>query len=318
MLDVMRPSYLQNCCHCNNQPKFSTECVAERRPLHQLKTKMTVQAENAAAANRNEQLEGEHVSVPRAGLLIVNADDWGREHETTDRALDCFERGALSSVSAMVFMEDSERASAIARERGIDAGLHLNLTVPFTGRCTPSGLAGHQCRISRYLQEHRYSQAIFHPGLTSSFRYSVAAQLAEFGRLYGTAPRRIDGHHHMHLCANVVLGRLLPAGTVVRRNFSFGPGEKSFLNRLYRRTLDRTLARRHRMADLFFSLPPLEPPDRLRKIFSLASNLVVEIETHPVNPDEYRFLAEGDIFSWVGDVPVAAGYGIPAEKENLA
>src|SRR5258708_25144263 len=59
-----------------------------------------------------------------AGVLIVNADDWGRDYETTARTLECALHGTISSVSAMVFMQGSERAAAIARERGIDAGLH--------------------------------------------------------------------------------------------------------------------------------------------------------------------------------------------------
>jgi hypothetical protein len=32
----------------------------------------------------------------------------------------------------MVFMEDSERAAARTREHGIEAGLHLNFTMPFS------------------------------------------------------------------------------------------------------------------------------------------------------------------------------------------
>ena len=43
---------------------------------------------------------------PRA-TVIVNADDWGRDVATSDRTLDCMLHGAISSVSAMVFMEDS-------------------------------------------------------------------------------------------------------------------------------------------------------------------------------------------------------------------
>ena len=35
-------------------------------------------------------------------------------------------------VSAMVFMEDSERAASIARADAIDAGLHLNFTTAFS------------------------------------------------------------------------------------------------------------------------------------------------------------------------------------------
>jgi predicted glycoside hydrolase/deacetylase ChbG (UPF0249 family) len=238
--------------------------------------------------------------APRRGILIVNADDWGRDHETTQRIAECIFCGAVSSTSAMVFMEDSERAAALAREREIDAGLHLNLTTPFSWPGTPLKLVEQQERITRYLRSNRLAPVIFHPGLVSSFRYVVTAQLDEFRRLYGVEPDRIDGHHHMHLCANVLLGKLLPAGTIARRNFSFAPGEKNWRNRAYRKIMDGRLARRHRMTDFFFSLPPLQPMSRIEKIFSLANEFTVEVETHPANPEEYDFLAGGKIFRWTG------------------
>jgi hypothetical protein len=200
------------------------------------------------------------------GLLIVNADDWGRDYETTARTLECALHGTISSVSAMVFMQGSERAAAIARERGIDAGLHLNFTMPFSASGTPTRLTEHQHRLSSYLLWRRLSQCVFHPGLAASFEYVVKAQLEEFSRLYGEEARRIDGHHHMHLCANVLFGGLLPAGSMVRRNFSFAPGEKNLANRLYRKIVDRVLAKKHLLVDLFFSLPPLEPSSRLDRI----------------------------------------------------
>jgi chitin disaccharide deacetylase len=235
------------------------------------------------------------------GLLIVNADDWGRDQNTTDRTLECVVCGSVSSVSAMVFMEDSERAAAIAQERRIDTGLHLNLTTPFSAPRTPPLLVEHQQRVSQYLRQNSFAQAVFHPGLTRSFEYVVAGQRDEFLRLYTTVPDRLDGHHHMHLCSNVVFGGLLTSGTRVRRNFSFRPGEKSLWNRLYRRVVDHVLSRSHHLTDYFFSLPPLEPSSRLAAIFSLARECTVELETHPVNPDEHRFLAGGDIFRWFGD-----------------
>ena len=83
-----------------------------------------------------------------AGVLIMNADDWGRDQETTVRTLDCIFRGSVSSVSAMVFMEDSERAAAIARERKIDAGMHLNFTTPFSGKACPSRLVDRQREVA--------------------------------------------------------------------------------------------------------------------------------------------------------------------------
>jgi hypothetical protein len=224
------------------------------------------------------------------GLLVINADDWGRDHQTTERTLQCTSRGTVSSVSAMVFMTDSERAAMLAREQGIDTGLHLNFTTPFSMPGCPARLLERQRKLVAYLRRYPFAQVIFHPGLTGSFEYAVKAQLDEFFRLYGALPDRIDGHHHMHLCANVLLGRLLPRGTLVRRNFSFRPGEKSLPNRLYRKAVDYRLSRRHRLVDFLFSLLPLDPPSRLQGIFSLASTSTVEVETHPINPDEYSFL----------------------------
>ena len=247
------------------------------------------------------------------GLLVVNADDWGRDPWTTGRILDCARRGAVSSVSAMVFMEDSDRAAAVALERKIEAGLHLNLTTPFSVPGCPMRLAERQRELARHLLRHRFAPAVFHPGLTRSFEYVVSAQLDEFRRLYGRYPSRIDGHHHMHLCANVLFTGLLPLGTLVRRNFSFQPGEKSVWNRLYRKSVDRMLARRHRLLDFFFALAPVENPGHLQRIFSLARKFAVEVETHPVDPKEYRFLMEGEIFR-VGQVRIACPLAVPRRE----
>jgi predicted glycoside hydrolase/deacetylase ChbG (UPF0249 family) len=238
--------------------------------------------------------------APSPGSLIVNADDWGRGRETTDRIVECWARGCLSSVSAMVFMSDSKRAADLVRETGIDAGLHLNFTTPFSAPDCPVPLAEHQQRIARCLLRHRFAQVLFHPTLARSFEYVVSAQEDEFHRLYGVAPQRYDGHHHMHLCSNILIQRLLPRGTAVRRNFSFEAGEKSFANRLYRGLLDRVLARRHHLTEFFFSLKPLEPRNRLQRIFSLGRRFVVELETHPSDLEEYRFLTGGEIFAACG------------------
>jgi chitin disaccharide deacetylase len=241
-------------------------------------------------------------------MLIINADDWGRDSLTTDRIFECHQRGALSSVSAMVFMEDSQRAAEVAREQGIETGLHLNFTTPFFAPRHSPVLLEHQEKVSRYLLRRRSNQTIFHPGLAGSFEYLVAAQLDEFRRIYGTGPKRLDGHHHMHLCANVLLQRLLPRGTIVRRSFSFERNEKNLFNRLYRKLVDRKLAHRHRLVDLFFSLPPFKPPSRLQRIFSWASQFIVEIETHPINPQEYSYLAGGEILGDLSSVPIECSW----------
>jgi hypothetical protein len=112
----------------------------------------------------------------------------------------------------------------------------------------------------------------------------------------------------MHLCANVVFGGLLPRRTLIRRNFSFTRGEKSFANRFYRRIIDQVAQRRHHLVDFLFSLAPLGEPGRLRRILSLSRDFVVELESHPVNASEHRFLAGGEIFKEAGDIPVATAF----------
>ena len=243
------------------------------------------------------------------GALIVNADDWGRDAETTDRTLDCVRRGSVSSVSAMVFMADSDRAADIARSEGVDAGLHLNLSTPFTGQHCPARLVEHHRAAAAYLQ-HRAARMVYNPWLARSFEYVVAAQREEFVRLYGAEPQRVDGHHHMHLSANVLLAGLLPRGAIARRHFSYESGEKPFRNAIFRQFTNALLPRRHRVTDHFFSLPPFEPTSRLQRIFGLAQQFVVEVETHPVHPREYQLLAGGEIFRLTGG-PIARGFTVP-------
>ena len=251
---------------------------------------------------------------PLQGTLILNADDWGRDPETTDRIFECFRHGVISSASGMVFMEDSERATARAREFGMDIGLHLNFTEPFSSRNCPAQVLERQRKLGAYLRSQRFAQAIFHPLLARDFHYVVKAQLDEFCRLYGAEPQRLDGHHHMHLCANALLQKLLPADTIVRRNFTFQPGEKSILNRFYRRVVDNMLAKRHRLTDYFFSLAPFEPKTRLQRIFSLGREFAVELETHPAELEEYRFLTSEKIFTLIGDLQIASRFELAGIK----
>jgi len=210
------------------------------------------------------------------GALIVNADDWGRSAESTDRTVECIRAGSVSSVRTMVFMADSARASHIAKAQGIDAGLHLKVTCPLNASNVSPALACRQHRLFPHLHRHRLSHVVFHSGLANQFEYVVLRQFDEYQRLYG--PERIDAHHRMHLCTNVIHAKLLPPGTIVRRNSSFATGEKFLAKLVSRRFVDRRLASRQILSDDFFSLTARELR-RLAKICSLAAHSVVEVET---------------------------------------
>ena len=251
-----------------------------------------------------------------SAVVIVNADDWGRDCATTERTLECVQRGAVSSVSAMVFMEDSERAAALARLHGVDAGLHLNFTLAYSATNCSSRLREHQGRLARFLGAHRLAPFVYHPGLAESFEYVVKAQFDEYERIYGVPADRADGHHHMHLCANVSRQRLLPEGIIVRRNLSFGPGEKGYLNRAYRRMQDQRLACRHRLTGFFFDLQPIEPRHRLSGILDLADRFDIEVETHPIREEEYKFLIDGGFSRCAGSAAASKGYILRFNKSG--
>ena len=208
----------------------------------------------------------------------------------------------------MVFMEDSERAAALARLHGVDAGLHLNFTLAYSGPGCPPRLREHQGRLARFLSAHRLAPALYNPRLAASFEYVVRAQFDEFERLFAAPASRADGHHHMHLSTNVTRQKLIPDGIIVRRNLSFRPGEKGYLNRLFRRLQDQRMARRHRVTDFFFDLQPIKPLNRLSEILALSDRFDVEVETHPIREDEYKFLMDGGLSRCGDDVTVSRGY----------
>jgi predicted glycoside hydrolase/deacetylase ChbG (UPF0249 family) len=239
-------------------------------------------------------------------MLIINADDWGRTRAETEAAWECWRGGSVTSVSAMVFMEDSERAAEVARDHAIDAGLHLNLTEPFTGASVPASLSLPFALISRFLTRSKYSQVIYHPLLRRAFRDVCQAQLKEFHRIYSAWPSHLDGHQHMHLCANILWGGILPRGAKVRRSFSFWPKEKSALNRGYRSWVDWQLARRHRLTDFFFDLSQSQEGGRLDRVAALSAQFAVELMTHPIRPREFRCLMEQYQPGWWTDVKLAS------------
>src|SRR5262249_23162474 len=157
-----------------------------------------------------------------------------RSKAATDNALSCYLMERITSASAMVFMEDSERAAELGLASGIDTGLHINLSDRFTGKSVPEEVRQSQARIRRFLRTSKYTLLLYNPFLRTEFCDVFQAQWSEFFRLYSRTPSHLDGHHHMHLASNVLLEGIIPAGTKVRKSFSFWPGEKSVVNRLYR------------------------------------------------------------------------------------
>lgn len=222
--------------------------------------------------------------------MIITADDFGKIPHATDSILKCFFKNRITSSSAMVFMEDSERASSLALQNSLEVGLHLNFTETFTADKTSSEIRYHQNKVISFLKLNRFAQIIYNPLLKESFRLLFRSQYEEFVKLYKKTPDFINGHHHMHLCTNVLAGSLIQRGTRIRGTFTFGPGEKDPFNRLYRRILKMWITKRFITTDSFYSIEPVTDIERLHNIFKKAERENIEIEVHPENAEEMEFL----------------------------
>lgn len=201
----------------------------------------------------------------------------------------CYRRRRVTSTSAMMFMEDSERAAELALMENIDVGLHINFCEEFTSDAVSSRLLEYHDRICRFTGRNKYSFLLYDPRLRNHFRYVFQAQYEEFIRLYKRLPSHMDGHKHMHLASNMLFDGIIPYGTKVRRNFTFFPGEKGYMNRFYRHAVDSWLQRRYHLTDYFFALLPYDAV-RIGCVIMLADAGNVELMTHPQFPGEYHYL----------------------------
>jgi predicted glycoside hydrolase/deacetylase ChbG (UPF0249 family) len=228
-------------------------------------------------------------------LLIINADDWGLDRQTTDAIHECFSAEAVSSVSAMVFMSDSRRGAELAARGGEPVGLHLNLSEAFTDPACPEIVRRRQERIVGYFAGPKWRWWGFSPTRFTEIEASIADQLDAFRDLYGHEPTHIDGHQHVHQSLGVMFARSMPAGARMRPSFTFMPGEKSLTNRLARKVVNRLMRSRFRCPCYFFDIRDIHPElggagleDRL----DLARSETVEVMTHPGVSDERAVLLE--------------------------
>jgi chitin disaccharide deacetylase len=226
-------------------------------------------------------------------MLFVNADDLGWTKEITDRILICYSRKRIHAASAMTFMLDSERAADLAIANQLPTGLHINLDQELTARATPAKLRDHHRAVSDYLKARKWNQVLYNPFLRNSFDYVFQAQWDEFCRLFGDSPQRLDGHRHMHLCMNMLVSGKIPNGIRIRRNFTFYPGEKDPVNRLYRYLVDRWLNSKFLCTDSFFSMKPIDR-EKLKKWVLLSKSSDVEIMVHPGIENEHLFLLSSE------------------------
>lgn len=234
--------------------------------------------------------------LDRPGLLVVNADDLGLTEADTDSIFESFEAGVISSATALVWMRDSMRAAALARQSALPLGLHLNLIEPFTADNVPARVAETQLRVVERLRAGGPARYLYHRSWATDFERCISDQVAQFTQLYGCPPTHFDGHRHMHLVPNAIVARALAPLAKSRRPVNRTADESRPVKRAAREVLFQVMRRRFQTTRWCFSIRALEPslggpatPERL----SLASHTSVEVMVHPGWADEREVLLSG-------------------------
>lgn len=224
------------------------------------------------------------------GLLIVNADDWGYDEPTTRAIADCHVAGGLSSTTAMMFMAGSEEAASLAGEYPqLGIGLHLNLFEAYTADSVPAPVRDRQRVLLDGFQHGRLRRWMYDPRIRRQVDRVIADQWERFLELYGHWPTHVDGHHHSHLAANVLLSPSLPRGIAIRNALS-DAHRSNPITKILRETRRRLVLSRFRSTDYFFSIetawPGLSGPPPEEEL-GLARRASVEVMVHPAFPREY-------------------------------
>lgn len=214
-------------------------------------------------------------------LLIVNADDFGWNRDATDLTLECFAAGRITSTTALMHMEDSDRAAPLAQAAGLPTGLHLNLTDPFTDPAAPTPVRERQAEACRAFADLRLRSWTYDPRIQRLLDDAIRDQLERFRELFEAEPTHVDGHNHVQVCPNVALSRVLRGMKMRNAHWSW-PAVRSAMGRA--RAARRALtARSHLTTRYFLDVSELHrmPPEALAGRVGLSRETSVEVMCHP-------------------------------------
>jgi chitin disaccharide deacetylase len=135
--------------------------------------------------------------------LIINADDLGVNPQRSHGIFECCEFGVVTSVSLIANGSDSDDAGRRARERGVSAGLHLNLTdeYPLSKKDDIESLVdanGHFFEAPRFFQ--LLDEQVIKP---EHLEREIRAQVEWMFDVYGQ-PTHLNAHMGVHLRLPVI------------------------------------------------------------------------------------------------------------------
>jgi predicted glycoside hydrolase/deacetylase ChbG (UPF0249 family) len=131
--------------------------------------------------------------------LIVNADDLGINAARSHAIFQCFEFGIVRSATVIAAGNDAATAARHAREKGLNAGLHLNFTFD-SPLCKPAEVETLVGSSAGTFRDRDDQMRALDEGLIDKVHVEreVRAQIEWMLDHYGQ-PTHIDGHHHIHI-----------------------------------------------------------------------------------------------------------------------
>ncbi len=135
--------------------------------------------------------------------LIFNADDLGMNTARSHGIFQAFEQGIVRSATLIPNGSHADVAAKWARERKLPTGLHLVLTEGYpigNPQDISTLLAGNGEFLDRDAHRRAWTEGQIDP---MHVEREIRSQLEWFYDHHG-APTHVDGHHHVHIHAQVV------------------------------------------------------------------------------------------------------------------
>ena len=240
--------------------------------------------------------------------IIVNADDYGRNKETTDAIIECFLQNKITSTTLMVVHEDCFRAADIAKDKGFPVGLHL---------CLDEGIPlSNPLAVSSLLDKNGYLNVDLKRLYLGKIRANelyieIEKQFEKFAEL-GLIITHLDSHHHLH-CHPLVLWALtqlkkklsFPLKIRSIRNFECAGGLKEYgwLKLAYKNMVHIMQKKLFVTTDYFSSIVKYSDKSILGIEDFLNSfaekKTSIEIMCHPGEPEEHSHLMRMESLSTI-------------------
>lgn len=239
-------------------------------------------------------------------MLLVNADDFGKNEEINRAVCEAFEKGYINSATLMTNMPGAHEAYKLAKDNGFAdrVGIHLNITegMPLTEgiRNNPLICSADGSFNAAFYHNTKYRLYMDRQSI-DRIKEELDAQIGLFLEM-GFTLLHIDSHHHVHTNYPVYRALKELAGkydfqyirlsrNLYRGGDLFNNIYKHFYNRSIKKIAGETgdLFGSYKDLAAYLSADPLKAEDRAAipagRARDLALNRSVEIMVHPMYND---------------------------------